>query len=303
MKKIFLIPLILPALLYLSACEKTVDLNVPAEDPKLVVHAYLNPDSTFKVQLNKSVYILEDRQQSRNVLDATIEVFEEGKSLGKMESNQNGWYELKDLKPKPGLNYRIEASRPGMETVVANERALVPVSVYDVSVDTIGTGGHGNTEIEISFYLQDEPGEHFYISRGYYNAMIKTVNTYTGEEYLHAYNSPVSQPVGDPALESFCYNGCFSILRDTFFDGKAHKVRLRGSLPIFEGDFELLEESLSVQLYNVSRSYYLYQASLEQNRQSRYDPFAEPTSMYTNIQGGYGVLGAVSISNHDIAIE
>lgn len=303
MKKISLLLLILPALLYLAACEKTVELNVPAEDPKMVVHAYLNPDSTFKVQLNKSAYILEDREQSRKVTDATVEVFEEDKFLGKMESNQNGWYELKDKKPKPGLNYRIEASRPGMETVVASERALVPVAVYDVSIDTIGKGPDGHTELEISFYLQDAPGEHFYISGGSYNALLKVVNQYTGEEYLHSYGSPFSQPVNDPAIESFCYNNCFSILRDTFFDGKAHKVRLRGSLPLFEGEFELLEESLSVKLYSVSRSFYLYQASLEQNRRGGDDPFAEPTRMYTNVQGGYGVLGAISISKHEIAIE
>lgn len=235
-------------MLYLMACEKTIDLNIPVENPKLVMHAYLNPDSTFKVQLNKSAYILDDREESRKINDATVQVFEEDKAMGSMEPNNNGWYELKGIKPKMGMNYRIEASRAGMEKIVASERVLQPGEVFDISVDTIGMDEYGHLELEISFSIQDEPGENFYISRGFYNATLKVWDQYSGEEYLHTYNSPFSQQLEDPALESFCYNSCISIMRDTFFDGKTHKIRLRGSLPTFHGEYELMEESLSVQV-------------------------------------------------------
>lgn len=51
---------------------------------------------------------------------------------------------------------------------------------------------------------------------------------------------------------------------------------------------------------NVSESIYRYARSIEKGAGNSGDPFAEPTTVYTNIIGGYGVFGAQSVKQKSI---
>lgn len=115
------------------ACEKTIDIEVPSDDSKIVLHSYLNPDSTLKVQLTKSAFILDETYQEALVLEgAAIKVFEDEKEIGSMQELQQGWYELAGFKPKEGKTYRLEAEKAGFDKITATERILPTVPVTEV---------------------------------------------------------------------------------------------------------------------------------------------------------------------------
>ena len=290
----YLLPLI--AALACMACEKTIELDVPLEDSKLVLHGYLNPDSTLKVQLTRSLFVLDRMDKRMDVAGATVKVFEDEKEIGSMVYKQNGWYELEGVRPKEGRSYRIEAEKAGFEKISASERLLAGVPVGTITVDTVNEQQNGNlySSVEVAFTIEDQPGKNYYIPTATHYIKARGFNPYTGtEEVMEMKNSYYLQS-GEPYVESFCYNNCVAIVTDSYVDGKNIKVKLRGSFHSYPQDWTILEETYYVKLYHASPSYYLYHATLNKNYENDGNPFSEPTPVFTNVEGGYGVLGALN---------
>lgn len=289
----------------LMACEKTVELDLPTEKPRLVMHAYLNPDSTLKVELTKSAYILDPVDERRNVEGVSVEVFEEDKSLGTMQSRGNGWYELEGTKPVEGKHYRIEAHKAGMEKITATEKVLPRKEMLELKIDTLGKSSSGHYQLEISFYIDDKKGEHFYLVSADHVVNYTGTNPYDGSRVEHSSRFGYSLDESELSTESLCYSACITVLKDVFFEGKRHQVRLRGwtDVPQPPEGYEIVREMLSIKLQQVSMSFYLYQLNLHIFRESSYDPFAEPTQLYSNVEEGYGILGAVSTTLYEIELQ
>ncbi len=58
--------------LIISACSKLVDFNSEIPDPRLVLYASLQQDSSVKAHLSHSIYILDDTTQDANICSRTI---------------------------------------------------------------------------------------------------------------------------------------------------------------------------------------------------------------------------------------
>lgn len=287
------------------ACEKTIDIDVPIEDSKIVLHSYLNPDSTLKVQLTKSVFILEEtyNDESLFVTDASVRIFEDGKEIGTMQELQQGWYELAGFKPKEGKTYRLEAEKAGFDKITATERILPAVPISEVSLDTATIVEQEYSYVykkaTLSFVIEDQPGENYYIPVAFHYTKVKRVNPYDNTEEVMEYTSSLILESSEPFVETFCSGTCFSIINDSFFDGKRYQIRIEEGMSSFPSEWEVLEERFYVKLYNVSPSYYLYHVSLNTNLGSGEDPFSEPTPVFTNVEGGYGLLGSLNASNYE----
>lgn len=293
MKKIFL-PLLV-AIGCLS-CEKTIDIDVPADDAKIVMQSFLNPDSTFKVHLGKSEFILDNLPEQSGLAGASVSVFEEQKLLGNMKYLDNGWYELEDFLPETGKTYRVEVQKEGLGKVEASETVLVKVPVSEIRIDTLTTDEYGypHQEVELSFYIEDPAGENFYVPTAYYYSKVRVTNPYDSSVVFYTNNYPLRLDSSAPNVESVCVNDCFSMISDEYFEEGRYKVRMRGSLSSFPEEAIVEEEYLYINLYNVSPSYYLYFVTLNKSRESGGDPFAEPTQIFSNVNGGYGILGSLS---------
>lgn len=299
MKKL-LIPVFAAAACF--ACEKTIDIDVPTEQSKLVLNGYLNPDSTFKVQLTKSAFVLEDYYEQPEVAGATVTLFENEEAVGQLEYLQHGWYELPGFYPEAGKTYRLEAEKTGFEKISATETVLPPVPVLELGMDTVWANNEGSSQpfLEISLTIQDPPGENYYVPMVWYSFKGTYTDPYSNNsvEIEESYPIYLEEGSPDPFMESYCYNYCAIIINDSFFDGKNYTLKLRGHMRHFPQGWEIKEEKLSVNLYHVSPSYYLYQATLKRNYESDGDPFAEPSPVYSNVEGGYGILGSLSPGNH-----
>lgn len=284
------------------ACEKTIDIDVPAEDSKMVLHGYLNPDSVIKVQLSKSVFVLKDVYERQDVAGATVTVFEEDKELGQMQLKEDGWYELPGYQPKEGKTYRIEAHKTGLGKITASEMVLPAVPIGGITVDTVVVNEHGHSQevVEISFFIKDQPGENYYIPAAYRYMKIKEVNPFNGTEEIREITHFFRMESSEPYVESFCYNNCVTVINDSYIDGKDIQVKLRGWFGTFPSEWVLLEDRLYVKAFHASPSYYLYQATLNKNHENDGNPFAEPTPIYTNVEGGYGILASLNPSSREL---
>ena len=134
MKK-YLLPLVV--VVACMACEKTIEIDVPLEDSKLVLLSYLNPDSTLRSRLNSSIFVLDEMKSRSEVAGATIVVFEDDKEVGCMAYSQNGWYELPGFKPKEGKVYRLKSEKAGFNKISVSEKVFEAVAIGPVTVDTV----------------------------------------------------------------------------------------------------------------------------------------------------------------------
>lgn len=293
MKKILYTSL---AILFCAACEKTVDIDVPADEAKIVLQSFLNPDSTFKVHLGRSGFILDNLPEHTGVAGATVSVYEDKELVGDLQYIENGWYELPGFLPEIGKTYRVEAQKEGLGKIEASESVLERVPVSDIKVDTltIEENGYQYHEVELTFYVEDPAGQNFYIPSAYYYSKVRVMNQYDSSYETYTNRYPLRFDSSDPGVESFCMNDCFSIISDEYFEKGRYKIRMRGSLGSFSDEVTVDEEYLYINLYNVSPSYYLYFATLKKSMESGDDPFSEPTPIFSNVEGGYGILGALS---------
>lgn len=297
MKKILIITAILS--LGLVSCEKVVDIDVPYEVPKLVINSLLNPDSSFSVHLSKSQYIL-DNALLQNLTDAKVRVYDGDNLLGEPQHTQNGKYILEGVRPVTGKTYTIKAEMAGMEPAKATEKVLPVVMVLEESLDTLNDNNEHSIVYSAEFKIQDPAADkNYYMIRlyseetGYY--YYNRQNQEEPEEFIYWRSLNVESP--DPSLESNCMSECGLLMDDEFFNGKTYQIKITASdyNSYFSphGD-EQKENSIYLVLYNISESAYLYYKSMEQSRNAEGDPFSEPVKVYSNIEGGYGILTAVT---------
>ena len=81
MKKIIAIDISFIALLILLSfcysCKKTIDMNIPLKEKKIIINSIFNPDSVIKVNVSKSYTIVEDIGADRYINDATVKLYED----------------------------------------------------------------------------------------------------------------------------------------------------------------------------------------------------------------------------------
>jgi hypothetical protein len=275
------------------SCEKAIDIDVPYEEPKLVMNGYLNPDSSFSMQLSRSKFIL-DRAELKNVEDARLSLFEGERKLGQLKHVQEGFYELAGIKPEPGKTYRIKAERAGFKSVQATEKSssfVVPAAVKAAREELQDDYQYDNS-YRINFKIPDPEEEtNFYMLRAFEK---RTGHWYDQngeltEDYTYWNVLQIESP--DPGLEEVCVNNCDMLLSDIYFNGKTYEVQLTGTSYSWGSEEEI---EVYISLFNISEAAYLYYKTVDQSQQAEGDPFAEPVRVYSNVEGGYGVWAAVS---------
>ena len=79
-------------IIFLSNCEKVIDIDIPERDRKIVINGFINPYSLFSVNISKSLNIL-DVTEVKFLNDVTVNVYENNQFIdtlnyiGKVSSN------------------------------------------------------------------------------------------------------------------------------------------------------------------------------------------------------------------------
>jgi len=311
----------------LLSCETVVDVEIPQEDPRLVVNAILETDSLVRVHLSHSRSTLSS-QPIENVGGAEILLFQNGQQVASLEEertngNWDGWYRG-DYAPQAGNTYTLRASRTGYETVEADTEIDMPVGISKLNFDTL--------VLEQVFYVNDSPVVNRFVELktlslslsdpseedNYYEIAVfqDAVN------YRWNYNEngeifpvdtlniryPAYLSTEDPAVVSgdfFSGDGEYygQTLRfsDETFNGRDYTIDFdfQGS----SGYTELQQRKYIVTLRSLNREQYLYLKSLELQGDSEGNPFAEPVPVYNNILGGYGIFTGFSQDIKTISLD
>ena len=317
MKAFQKIIVLLPLIFVFTSCQKVIEFNGPVTDPIVVVNSLVSPNAVVKAQLSQSRFFLSNDTLFTMIDTATVSLYVNGVMKEQLIHTTNGMF-VGTYKPVVGDSIRLQVQVPGKK-LIACSTSVVPQSLITLPMDTTSVlTGANNVIVSVtapkagSIPAFDTIGTSIgrklklvlrftddQVKRNYYRLVVYT-KTYTGSkvtnDYTFSFDDVVSgnnsrDSIGPPTSLS---TNKFNVFSDDLFNGKEYalkfsvannkEVYLPGKIPL------ITKRELYVDLQSISREYYLYLQTRSNARSNNF--FAEPVQVYTNINGGIGILGS-----------
>lgn len=292
---IFLFGLILLGTACEDRFEQVVKVDIPAHESRLAVNAiFLNGDDQLSVLVSNSIGIL-DTADFQDFNTANVQLLKDGQSLGDFWYDDDNGYYLSELDAPLGSEeavYQLEVEEGDFPKASAVQTMPgIPV-LGDISVEKEGTIDEAGDRVdEVIIEIADAPGEEAYY------AVLAYVSFNGSESYqVNLYsNNPITLQANRSQLGL--------TLSDASFDGSTYTLNTYSyNLYPYEGG-EGMDVTLTIVLVNLTRDTYLYVRSLDQYYNAQDNPFAEPVTVHSNIEDGYGIFGLGNSVSKTIALE
>jgi hypothetical protein len=291
-RKIYLLAII--CLCGLNSCIKVIDLQPPKYEVKNILNCLLNPDSTLTVSLTKSVPI-NSIVSPPSVTDAKILCYEDGVLLGQLLFQHKGVYTL-NYKPQPNHTYRIEAFLPdgsvlsGQDHVPASPTFFATLSgpniqnVNDNPDITLNVADIDTAKVRLWFsaYLRIF-GQGQTVAENQVQA-IESISS-----FLDTFNSSSS---GSSIKRSWFF---YVRIKPNLIDNKL-KIIFNTFNSVNEvdrvGELFFLQFIIGSHSFDKYLKSYItaYNNRLTTNDGGLNNPFAEPSSIYSNVKNGLGIV-------------
>jgi hypothetical protein len=296
--------IILLSTVLFASCEdffsQTVEVDPPDYSPVLVFHQTIadNEDS-IRLVLTRNYGILDqvNNQSQWFVKGATIEWWQnEQKKLTLLPLSVDSAFVYVGQLPerlKAGEPYEIRISHPDFEPVTAAQTMPYPISnIEDVKVTrNAGTNEFGDSYSEVELSFKDLGGE-----KNYYEFFLTSIYSYLAQTGFEPDGTPIYDTVYYPVAHQFETTfdpniktgiGGSTLLTDQFFDGQTYK---------FKGQFIDYQNGetpnpLFLTIRSTTQDYYYWSKSYYQQSNSGDNPFAEPVTVYNNLENGLGIFG------------
>ncbi len=280
--------------LYLQSCVDTIN-PIAYHSEKAVLVGILTPDSLITIRLTRTFSPGEKFDITRHSInDAEIEVFENNISLGFMNSKGMGIYQL-DVLPKPGRLYTIAAQTPFGALKTSDSLHLSPIPAFKVSRPN-PKNPNSNPDFFVTLSRQKyETGNYWFSMKEIKDgaeAGSGWFNISSNSPYLDSFNASEDQFY---PLKHYGYLA--RLLPDLYGEAKISLTCNNQINTIFTGG-----GAFAVRVSYVSKPYDLFLRSAVQAIDNRFlnpdgnlnNPFYEPTTISSNIEGGLGVFGTIA---------
>lgn len=286
------------SLVFLTACEQVVEIDLPKDNERLVVNGILNPDSNLQVFVSKSLFIL-DNSSLAGLIDAQVKVYDGSTLVETITDNVGGMYRSASFKPLVGKEYRIEVSAPNFETVDAS--ATVPDYINILSIDTTRVQFQGYEQMILKIKFNDNAA-----TSDYYAVEVgQTLFDYKYDEnwniidsgytfyatYITLYNNVAGDVYGTTLP-----------FTDEFLTGETAEISVLADGYIFQKS-DWVGDEVVVNLKKISKDYYNYISSYSKYQSVNGDPFAQPVKVFSNINKGFGIIGASTTSADTLKLQ
>ena len=289
---LFVSPLILVA----NSCDdRTTFVSLPLifEGQKLVLSSLLSPDSIINIQLTKTYPLNEQDTIVSNyyVTDANVQLFEDSIFIENLVYQNNAIYvSASNKKPQVGHAYYFVVSAPNFDTAY-NQPETIPekvpinnylftdsVAVYQASHYNSDAAEFNQSVSRLVFYFQDPPNQANFYS--FFSSFYPTTNIDTlafGGQYDKIAGCSLS---GYPnTISDQCFNGLMVAVEQDMF-------------PLYQGYSILNYQGTIITMQSLSPNYYKFIQSREKYASLQDEIFTEPFNVYSNIEGGYGIVAA-----------
>lgn len=283
-----LIPFLL--LTGMLGCEQFLEVELPGQEPRLVINSLLEKSDTIRVYLTKSKGILEGKAFDGFdfVKDGQVFLKTEGGtkvSFGFIDKSNPiesfAYYYLAGYDLKENERYEILARSPGFKEISGQVQFPEQIPIKELSYKNLGAAPNAERSdlIEFTLKFDDLQGRNFYELTG--RIMGRSTTQANSFYFSDLYPRPVN-----PAYkrDSWTYHGI--LFNDLLLNGKDSELVFRVSIP--KGyDLEVV-----INFSHVTESYYRYEETVGLQGNNRGDFLSQPVLVYTNIKNGMGILKA-----------
>ena len=296
MKTLFAGLILLSVLAACSSLVQDVDpARLPQSDPQLVVHCYLSPQDTLLTAVvsrsRTSVGVLVDSTPFNPVPDARVTLSEGNRSIVLRFDAQQALYQA-DVRQFPiqaGRTYVLKVELPDGQRVTASSRVPASVPVPEVLLDS---AANAESPIGIDYFVQlrwrDPAGEVNHYQAG-------GDNEYGSVERVYRANGTyVDSPYRATNAIWFQNYNESPFLTDEGRDGQVLTSTRRQVRFYSFQSWQTIRPPfwLNVYLLSVNDPYRGYHDMILNQARISDNPFAEPTLIRGNIEGGLGCFGA-----------
>jgi uncharacterized protein DUF4249 len=277
--------------LLFSACELTVPVELPEQDPKIVLNSVMGADSLFAAHVSKSLTIAQNSNNQNIVAleNAEVLLFENGQKVDSLIFDAGrGIYFAKNTTAGSGKQYRMEVKAAGLPDVWAEMTLPEEVKADSVRLfKHVRSSTNGGYESDLKFYFKDNPDiDNYYVliltaidSFGYQDDLCFKTND---RVLVNASNGDFFE---DAAGEIF-YCG------EVFFDDLLlDKNQQELTFTFDDAYLNPNTVAIEISLVNLTEAFYKYTISSELQYWNFDNPFAQPVIVYNNIQNGFGIFG------------
>lgn len=263
------------------SCTKEAMVQLPETKPLPVIYSYICPtDSVIRLKLMLSSPLFSSNQIDilAPVPDGDVKI-SSAQGTAQLLFNQNtGYYELKTNSYPiiPGQVYKMTVTTINGD--LATAQTQVPFTAVPINMVTIETITENyQTGDRIKIFFTDEAN-----SVNYYQIAASHCFVYTGQT--------------DTIINDTQINEIYS---DLNHDAESSSLVGKFLSQRIDSSAYYSTEYYDVYLYNCSQSYYNFYKSLKNYSGvgMSFPPPAEPTLMYTNVNGGFGCFGSYTRSS------
>ena len=286
------------ALLFQSCDEdsfsQVVKIDVPDHEskPAISFSVEVNKPEILSVLVSNSKGILDPMTDYKVPADAEVKLFRNGTLLTQLQYNEEtAYYEDPDsvlIRDTEGDIYLLEAKLEGFDKVSATQTMPAKPIIIKATFEadgTIDSDGYRADEVVVDISDPTPAEVNYFAVRLFYTQYLIDVNGDTLDEirqmlYLDS---------NDPLL---AYGGNYGLLfTDKSFPGGTFQLRT------YTYSYIPDDAEIEVEILSITADAFLYKRSLEQYYEAVNNPFAEPVTVPSNIEGGYGFF---SLANSTI---
>lgn len=304
---------------FLTSCYRKIDLDEYRTTPKMVINSVVSPDTVVMASITRT-WFYPDKKPYVNLPHAHVELYINNQYIETMQwktlnnprnPDQPDTLFLSNTIPAEGDRIKIVASTPEYGTVTAED--IIPKKVPIKNASHTIKKGNGVYQGTISDYFEiyyEVTFDEFPEKNNYYLAKITQIKTgyYGYYETEIDYIDPVFKEQDAILDESMAFNGLEkrggALFTDQSINGQTYTLQIK------ETTAELDEtEQRIISIYSLSESYFLYLLSLQKIAGSTLEGglgnigLVEPLRVYSNVEGGTGILGGNQHSETTITLN
>ena len=256
--------------LAIVSCEKEAKVKLPKTESLPVISCFISPEDTLlQLKLTRSQPLYENAGIDPNqpVPDAEVHLSGPGGTKTMSFNPSTGYYELSPsvFAVQYGSSYRVDVKTGDSKSAYAETTVpLRSVAITTVTTQEVQEPYGQSTMVKVVF--QDDP-----VAENWYRLSFAIVSIWEG----------------DTTLKDYGYSFLYS-------DSKANGGDFEIKEKLYYYVLDSISNYLELALITASRPYFMFHKSC-QNYVGE-DPFSEPSLIYTNVEGGFGVFAAYARS-------
>ena len=295
-KIIFIIAGCFTTLVFFSACEKPVNIDLPYDGNKIVINSLIMRDSFIYARLTNSTPARGSNGYNTGFpipAGAKIDLYENDvfKETLVRRNIYGKDYFVSVSKATEGKKYTLKASATGLDNAEGSDIIPHKPSFSGVEFRQISTGNNEKARIVIN--IDDPAGE-----KNYYRLRLYAADTNTSpagprffidkQDYQYFKVDNLASSSDFDIFGDYEYSQLY--FTDDKFDGR------NVSLTVDISYFSPSQQYIAPELVHLSKDSYHYLQSRENQFNNEGNPFTEAVVVYNNINGGYGIVGGMADS-------